>query len=314
MKKLIFGAFLASLLSAGPATAALKVVATLPDLGTVAEVVGGDRVSVEVLCPGAMDPHFLPAKPSLARKLSKADALIYNGLELEVGWLPQLIGKARNPSVKPGSPGDIDCSRGLSVVIDVPQGEIDRSMGDIHPEGNPHYTLDPRRMVEVAIYLAERLTLLDPDGAATYDAGAEVFARRVAENLERWEGEAAGASTLPILLYHRNWNYLADWLDLKVVGEVENRPGISPSPKHVNNLIQQGRHLSGVLVLTAHWDHHDVAEEVTERMGATLVTLPGQTGGVEGADDWFALMDMIAARLATGAAAAQAQADEGAAP
>lgn len=305
MKKSAFMMVLAVLVTAGSASAGLKVVSTLPDLGTVAEVVGGERVEVEVLCPGAMDPHFLPAKPSLARKLFKADALIYNGLELEVGWLPLLISKARNPSVKPGAPGDIDCSRALSVILDVPEGEVDRGMGDIHPHGNPHYTLDPRRMIEVARYLADRFTRLDPDGAVAYRAGAEAFTARVEDSLARWEGQASEAASLPILLYHRNWNYLADWMDLKVLGEVENRPGISPSPKHVNLLIQQGRHLTGVLVLAAHWDHHDVAEEVTERMGATLVTLPGQTGGMDGADDWFALMDMIGTRLAAGAAEAR---------
>jgi len=301
MKKMMIWTFLAALLMAGPAAATLKVVATLPDLGTVAELVGGDRVEVEVLCPGAMDPHFLPAKPSLARKLSKADALIYNGLELEVGWLPQLIRKARNPSVRPGAPGEIDCSRALSMILDVPEGEIDRSMGDIHPQGNPHYTLDPRRMVKVARHLAQKFGQLDPEGAEDYRNGAEAFASRVAENLPGWESAAAGASTLPILLYHMHWNYLVDWLDLTVVGEIENRPGIAPSPRHVQHLIDQGRHLSGVLVLAAHWDHRDVAEEVTERMGATLVILPGQTGGVDGADDWFAMMDLICSRLADGA-------------
>jgi zinc/manganese transport system substrate-binding protein len=295
MQKLILAALL---LAAASARAEMHVVATLPDLGTVAEVVGGDRVEVTVLCPGDMDPHFLPAKPSLARKLGKADALIYNGLELEVGWLPLLIGKARNPDVRPGAPGEIDCSRGLSEVLEVPEGEVDRSMGDIHPEGNPHYTLDPRRMVEVADYLAERFTRLDPEGEAAYRAGAEEFRSRVEDRLPAWTTAAAGAAARPVILYHRNWTYLADWLDLTIVGEIENRPGIAPSPRHVQSLIDQGRHLSNVLILAAHWDHHDVGDEIAERMGAQLVVVPGQTGAQDTEDDWFVLMDKITAGLA----------------
>jgi zinc/manganese transport system substrate-binding protein len=288
------------LASAAPA-AELEVVSTLPDLGTVAEVVGGDRVAVTVLCPGDMDPHFLPAKPSLARKLGKADALIYNGLELEVGWLPLLIGKARNPAVRPGQPGEIDCSAGLSTILEVPEGEVDRSMGDIHPQGNPHYTLDPRRMVEVADLLAERFARIDPEGTDHYLAGAAEFRRRVEDRLPGWKAAAAGAAERPVILYHRNWTYLADWLDLQVVGEVENRPGIAPSPRHVQDLIYQGRHLRNVLIVSAHWDHHDVGEEIAERMEATLVILPGQTGAQDSPRDWFGLIDTITAGLAAAA-------------
>ena len=298
MKKLILAVLL---LVVGSARAEMHVVATLPDLGTVAEVVGGDRVEVTVLCPGDMDPHFLPAKPSLARKLGKADALIYNGLELEVGWLPLLIGKARNPDVRPGQPGEIDCSAALSEVLEVPEGEVDRSMGDIHPQGNPHYTLDPRRMVEVAAYLAERFTRLDPEGEAAYRAGAEDFRARVETRLPAWESAAEGAAARPVILYHRNWTYLADWLDLTVVGEIENRPGIAPSPRHVQSLIDQGRHLRNVLILSAHWDHHHIGEEIAERMDAQMVVLPGQTGARDTEDDWFVLMDTIADRLAAAA-------------
>jgi zinc/manganese transport system substrate-binding protein len=294
----------AALLAAGPA-AALEVVATLPDLGTVAEVVGQGRIEVTVLCPGDMDPHFLPAKPSLARKLGKADALLYNGLELEVGWLPLLIGKARNPAVKPGRPGDIDCSAALSVVLEVPEGEVDRSMGDIHPQGNPHYTLDPRRMVEVADYLAERFARLDPEGTDAYRAGAADFRRRVEEKLPAWTAAAAGAARRPVILYSRGWTYLADWLGFKVIGEVENRPGIAPAPRHIQDLVYQGRHLTGVLIVAAHWDHHDVGEEIADRMGATLVVLPGQTGAQDSPGDWFGLMDTITTALAAATPAAE---------
>jgi zinc/manganese transport system substrate-binding protein len=299
--KTCIAALLGTALAWTASAAELEVVSTLPDLGTVAEVVGGDRVTVTVLCPGDMDPHFLPAKPSLARKLGKADALIYNGLELEVGWLSLLIGKARNPDVKPGQPGEIDCSEGLSEILEVPEGEVDRSMGDIHPQGNPHYTLDPRRMVEVAAYLADRFARLDPEGAEAYRAGAADFQRRVEERLPVWRAAAAGAAERPVILYHRNWTYLANWLDLMVVGEVENRPGIAPSPRHVQDLIYQGRHLRNVLILSAHWDHHDVGEEIAERMGAALVILPGQTGAQDSPGDWFGLIDTITAALAAAA-------------
>ena len=283
---------------AGPAVAKLRVVTTLSDLARIAEAVGGQDVEVEALCPGGRDPHFLPAKPSLARRLARADLLCYNGLELEIGWLPQLIDKARNPRVRPGQPGDLDCSRALEHILEVPQGTVDRGQGDVHPLGNPHYTVDPRNAVLVGRLMAGRLAELDPVHAADYGARAESFAAEVARRLPAWRARTEPVRRLPLIIYHRNWSYLVDWLGLNVVGEIEHRPGISPSPRHVEELIQAARTRDATGVIAATWDHLDVAREVARRLDAPLAVLPGYSGATDGTEDYFAFIDRLCAGLA----------------
>ncbi|MDX2474743.1 MAG: metal ABC transporter substrate-binding protein [Candidatus Krumholzibacteria bacterium] len=284
--------------SAVPALAKVKVVATISDLGSLVEIVGGDEVEVTVLCPGDRDPHFLPAKPSLARKLGRADLLVYNGLELEIGWLPLLIGKARNPAINPGTQGDVDCSAAVTELLEVPTTQVDRSEGDVHPMGNPHYTLDPRRAVLVANYLAERLGQIDGQHAAGYQERAEAFGRDVATRTLRWKAETAPTAERPVIIYHRTWAYLVDFLQLDVVGEIEHRPGISPSPRHVQRLIEQARQLDDLLVVSATWDHHHVSTEVAERAGGVAVVLPAQTGAGDETGNYLDHMDTICRKLA----------------
>lgn len=290
--------------AATPAFAELKVVATLTDLGRVAEAVGGDDVDVEVLCPGGRDPHYLPAKPSLARKLGKADLLCYNGFELEIGWLPQLIEKARNPRVRPGAPGDLDCSAAVVHPLELPHGPTDRGLGDVHPLGNPHYSLDPRLLADVGRLMAERMAQLDPPSADAYRERSERFAAEVAARLPDWGSRVALLQGRPVIIYHRQWSYLVDWLELNVVAEIEHRPGIAPSPRHVQEVIHMGRELDGPIVVAAAWDHLDVAAEVAERIGAPLAVLPGYSGAQEGTDDYFDFIDCICGRLQEAAATA----------
>lgn len=296
---ILFAAVLA--LWGGPAAAELKVVATLADLGDIARIVGGDDVKVDVLCPGPTDPHYLPAKPSLARKLGKADLLVYNGLDLEVGWLPTLLGKARNPRVRPGAPGELDCSTALDHILDVPEHEVSRAEGDIHPQGNPHYYLDPHSMVLVARLMAERMGEIDPENALAFANRAEEFVRELDARIAQWEIAAASVREHHILLYHQTWAYLVHWLDLDVYGEIEHRPGISPSPKHVQSVIKQGLELGDVIVVAATWSHLDVAVGVADRIGAPLAILPAATGAEDGIDGYIALMDEIIKRLAAAA-------------
>lgn len=302
MKRIVLWTLAVLALGAAPAAAALKVVATLQDLGEVARVVGGDAVEVTVLCPGPTDPHYLPAKPSLARSLGKADLLLYNGLELEVGWLPSLIKKARNPRVRPGAAGELDCSAALQNVLDVPEGPVDRGLGDIHPLGNPHYTLDPLAMAEVAHIVAHRLADLDPERADGYAARAEAFAADLHARVPAWREAAAAVRGGHVLLYHQTWTYLVHWLGLDVYGEIEHRPGIAPSPKHVQGVIEQGRTLGDVIVVAATWSHLDVARQTAERIGAPLAVLPASTGAEDGVDTYVELIDTIVARLAAAAA------------
>jgi len=291
----------ALLLGAVAAQAELKIVATTSDLGDVAGIVGGGDATVSVLCPGSSDPHSLPAKPSLARKLGKADLLVYNGLELEVGWLPQLIRKARNPRVRPGAAGEMDCSSCLNEILDVPHGHVDRGLGDIHPLGNPHYTLDPRAMILVARSMGERMADLDPAHAEGYLRRADEFAGEIGGRLERWDTAVASVRAGHVLLYHQTWTYLVHWLGLDVYGEIEHRPGIAPSPKHVQEMIERGRELGDVIVVAATWSHIDVARRAADRIGAPLVVLPAAVGADDGVDDYLGLMDVIVERLAAAA-------------
>jgi zinc/manganese transport system substrate-binding protein len=304
-RKLFLAVALVAALLAAPRTASarLKVVATLSDLGWIAEQVGGEDVEVAVLCPGHQDPHYLPAKPSLARKLRDADLLVYNGLELEVGWLPVLIDAARNPRVKSGSRGELECALAVDEVLEVPVGGVDRSQGDIHPLGNPHFLLDPRHGAAAGRLMAERLAELDPAHADAYRGRAADLAAAVEARLPLWRERAAAAVGCPIIVYHQHWEYLLHWLGLERIGAIEHRPGINPSPQHCEEIIALGRIQDCVFVLAATWDNRKIAERAAGRMDAPLAVLPGALGAVPEAESYLDLFDEICRRLGEAAAA-----------
>nr|MEE4267672.1 metal ABC transporter substrate-binding protein [Candidatus Krumholzibacteria bacterium] len=283
------------------AQAKLKVVATLEDLGWIAQQVGGPEVEVQVLCPGHRDPHSMPAKPSLARKLGKADLLIYNGLELEVGWLPVLVDAARNPHIKAGQLGELNCSLALvhDEVVDVPQGEVDRSGGDIHPLGNPHYTLDPRLGMKIGHLIAHRLADLDPERAEDYAHRADDLDHQILDRVEAWEKRVADLQLDGVIVYHQQWEYLAHWLELEILAVVENRPGIAPSPRHVEDVIQRGRAAGRIALLAATWDHKDGANHVARKVPCPLVVVPASSGTDE-APGYLDLFERIVAGLESG--------------
>lgn len=287
------------LLAAGPAWAKVKVVATLADLGWIAAQVGGNDVEVEVLCQGHRDPHALPAKPSLARKMKKADLLLYNGLELEIGWLPLLLDAARNPRIRPGGQGELDgaLALGQGEILEVPSGEVDRSQGDIHPLGNPHYLLDPRQGIAVGHLVADRLARLDPDAAERFRKRAADLDRNLTARLEDWKNRVNRMAIKKLIVYHQQWEYLTAWLGLDIIGVIENRPGISPAPRHVEGLIKLGRLQESVLVVAATWDHIDGAQRVADKIGGELAVLPASSGAVEEATGYLELFEIICVRL-----------------
>ncbi|MBE0566170.1 MAG: zinc ABC transporter substrate-binding protein [Krumholzibacteria bacterium] len=279
----------------------LQVVCTLTDLGWLAEQVGGEDAEVAVLCPGEYDPHFLPARPSLARALGKADLLCYNGLDLEVGWLPVLLDKARNPRVRDGQPGCLDCSLALATVLEVPSGPVSRSQGDVHPQGNPHYLLDPRNGVRVAALMAERLGELRPEAAGRFRQRAADLAAALEPRIAAWHAAAEPVRAHPLVHYSKQWEYLADWLGLQLLGAVEHRPGISPSPRHVDELTGRARAAGVTELVAAPWNHLDAAAKAAERMGAALVVLPAAVGSQPGADGYPEMFEVIVARLVAAA-------------
>jgi zinc/manganese transport system substrate-binding protein len=275
-----------------PARAALRVVTTTTDLGDLTRAVGGDRVQVETLCQGTQDPHYVQARPSYMVTLSRADLLIAVGLELEVGWLPLLIQGARNPSINPGSAGYLE---GASAVtpIEVPVGPIDRSHGDIHPHGNPHYWLDPDNGRRVAAAIAARLAQLDPDNAAYFEANLEAFEARMDAASARWDAAMAPYRGTPIASYHRTFNYFLERYGLVGVGYLEERPGIPPAPAHLAGLIRRMQAEDVRLIFHESFFDAATSEMVARRSGARVLPLPTSVGGAPGVDSYERLFDHL---------------------
>ena len=284
----------------GTADAAqLEVVTTTQDLAAIARAVGGDAVEVRSIARGYWDPHYVEAKPSYMRYLNRADLLIYNGLELEIGWLPLLIQGSRNRRVMPGSPGSLNASAGLPI-LEVPVGEVDRSMGDIHPEGNPHYTLDPRNGKAIAAAIRERLKSLAPQQGQTFDANCDTFQLRLSKRMEVWERTARSLRGRKIVAFHKQWEYLADWLGLEIVDYVEVKPGIPPSPRHISRLVVHIEREKITLLLRANFGDTRAAEKVAERTGIRLLTLPASVDGEETIVSYEDLFEAIVTRIVSG--------------
>ena len=230
-------ALLAGLFAAPvPASAALKVMATTSDLASLASEVGGDKITVEALARGYQDPHFVEAKPSFVIKLHSADLLIAVGRELEIGWLPPLVTQARNANVQPGGSGYLDASQ-TAKILDIPTGQLTRAMGDVHPSGNPHYWLDPDNGKRIARAIAEKLAAMDAANAAYYRQRVADFEKRLDAADAGWKAQMAPYKGMKVVTYHRSWPNLADHFGLDVIGYVEPKPGIPPSPSHTLDLL-----------------------------------------------------------------------------
>jgi zinc/manganese transport system substrate-binding protein len=295
----------AVLSSAAPAHAVVNVVTTTEDLAALVREVGGDRVKVEALARGYQDPHFVEAKPSFILKLNKADLLVLVGKELEVGWLPALINQSRNPKLQPGSPGHLDASL-HARILEIPQGQITRAMGDVHPAGNPHYWLDPGNGRRMAQDIRDRLSQLSQGDAAYFAARYTDFDRRLAAAEARWDAAMKPYRGLDVVTYHRSWPNFADRFGLEVIGYVEPRPGIPPSPSHTLQLIQEMKARNVKLLLVEPYFDLKTPESVARETGAKVVVLLPSVGGEKGVDDYIKLFDadvnkLLAAIKETGA-------------
>jgi zinc/manganese transport system substrate-binding protein len=274
MRLLINTIVLFAALGAGVASANVEVVATVPDLAAITREIGGDKVSVTSLSLPTQDPHFVDAKPSLMLKLNKADLLVAVGLELEVGWLPVLQTGARNAKILPGGAGYLDCSKYVRV-LEVPTAPVDRSMGDIHPGGNPHYLYDPRQAVGCAKAIAAKLVAVDSANAGTYNANLRRFLDRLDKARAGWEQRMARFKGHPVITFHRSWNYLLDWLNLRSVAELEPKPGIPPTPSHVAEVLATGRANKVRCVIQEAYYPDKTGRLVAKKLDGQLVTLPG---------------------------------------
>ena len=280
------------LLAAAPALAQgrLNVITTTEDLASIAREVGGDRIDVEAIARGYQDPHFVEAKPSFILRLQRADLLVVVGRELEVGWLPPLIQQSRNSKIQVGANGYLDASL-RARILDIPQGQITRAMGDVHPLGNPHYWLDPENGKVVARAIVEKLAQLRPADRAFFEQRLNDFSGRIDAAEKRWLATMAPYKGLKVATYHRSFTNFADRFGLDVMGYVEPRPGIPPSPQHTLDLINEMKQQNVKLVLVEPYFDLRTPNSVGRATGAEVLVMPPSVGGVKEVTDYFKLFD-----------------------
>ena len=297
-RSMLMAAAAALLAGAMPVRAAgpLNVIATTEDLAAVAREVGGDKIKVDSLARGYQDPHFVEAKPSFVLKLNKADLLIAVGRELEIGWLPPLITQARNPKVQPGGPGYLDASL-TARILEIPTGQITRAMGDVHPAGNPHYWLEPGNGRRIAQAIQKKLSELDPGDAAYFASRYADFDSRLAAADKRWDAMMAPYKGTKIVTYHRSWPNFAERFGLDVIGYVEPKPGIPPSPSHTLDLIQEMKRQNVKIILVEPYFDLKTPNSVGRETGAQVVVLAPSVGAEKEITDYLKLFDYDLGKL-----------------
>lgn len=283
-------------LSSASASAKLKVVATTPDLAAITREVGGNLIEVTGLVRPDQEPHSIEPKPSYSVILNQADLLIEVGLELESGWLPVLLTQSRNPKIQPGQKGHLNASQGIRV-LEVPTGRIDRSMGDVHPDGNPHYTLDPRNGLIIVQAIEARLSELDPANAAAYAANRRAFVSRLTPKIAAWEKHLAPIKGKRLITFHKDFTYFMDWSGLVVADVIEPRPGIPPSPAHILSLVERIKSEKIPLIATENFCDPKPGRELSSKTGVSNVRLPAAVGGDGTAPSYEGLFDAIVSRL-----------------
>jgi len=291
MHRLFPAAFALMTLATAPAIAQLKVVTSTTDLADIAAAVGGSKATVTHISEGYQDPHFAEAKPSFVLRLRDADVFAFVGLDLEIGWMPLLVQGARNPRVRPGGSGYIDVSQAIDVLDRATQ-RVDRSLGDVHPAGNPHYWLDPANGLRIARLFERKFSELDPGNAAQYKRNADAFGARVAAAETSWQDELAVIRDKPVVAYHTSWKYLAEYTGLKIVGFMEPKPGVPPSPSHLAGLILEMRRTGAKAIIIEPFYSRKDADFVASKTGAKVLVLPPSVNGLPGekVDDYVRLL------------------------
>jgi ABC-type Zn uptake system ZnuABC Zn-binding protein ZnuA len=276
----------------------LNVVATTPDLAAIAKAIGGTAVDVKALAKPTEDPHFVDAKPSHIVTLNRADVLIQGGADLEVGWLPPLLESARNSKIAAGAPGRIFASVGVRM-LEVP-ATLDRSAGDVHALGNPHFLLDPLNVKIIAAQLAARFAQISPQSAALLQANLRTFDATLDNKLADWQRQLAPFSGAKIVTYHKDFVYLAERYKLNVVETLESKPGIAPSPAHMAKVIATMKSEGAHVIMVQPFQNRRTAETVARQAEGVVLDIPQQPGAVANTDTYFALMDYIVRTLANG--------------
>jgi len=283
------------LIGAVSADATIKVVATLPDLASLAREIGGDKIEVSAMAKPTEDPHFVDARPSFVVQLRNADVLIDGGAELELGWLPPLLQNARNPKLEVGKPGRVQASEGVRLM-NVPVN-VTRAAGDVHALGNPHFMTDPIIAKIVAQHIARAFAAVDPSNAAFYDANYKKFEATINNKLQDW-----GAAMLPfkgqsVVAYHDSWVYFAHRFGLNIDTFLEPKPGIPPSPSHLAEVIEKMKAQKIKAIIVEPFHDRKIAEKVASSTDAKVVDFAQYPGALPNSDSYVKLIDLLVSRL-----------------
>jgi zinc/manganese transport system substrate-binding protein len=292
-------AAIAALMFGAPAAAQLKVVTSTTDLADIARAVGGDKAQVSHVSEGYQDPHFAEAKPSFVLQLRRADIFAFVGLDLEVGWMSLLLQGARNPKVSPGGKGYLDVSQAINV-LDRAKGSVNRGQGDVHALGNPHYWLDPENGRLISRFFKKKFSELDPKNEALYDRNQKSFEARLNLAEQGWRAQLAQIKGKPIVAYHTSWKYLAEYTGMSIVGFMEPKPGVPPSPSHLAGLILQMKRTGAKAIIMEPFYNRKDADFVASKTGAKVIILPPSVGGLRDRklDDYIELLKYDIAAVA----------------
>ena len=274
----------------------LNVMTTTEDLASIAREVGGDRIVVDSMAKGYQDPHFVEAKPSFILKLQKTDVLVAVGRELEIGWLPPLVQQSRNAKIQPGAEGYLDASLD-ALILEIPTGQITRAMGDVHPLGNPHYWMDPENGKRIGKAIADKLSQLRPNDRPYFTMRQADFTARLDVAEKRWLAMMAPYKGTKMVTYHRSFPNFAERFGLDIMGYVEPRPGIPPSPQHTLDLISEMKRQNVKLVLVEPYFDVKTPMAIGRETGAQVLVMPPSVGGVKEVTDYFKLFDYNMALL-----------------
>ena len=291
-------ALFAALVIPAPSSAAgpLQVMTATSDIAALAQEIGGDKVTVESIARGYQDPHFVEAKPSFLLKLRKTDLLMVVGLELEIGWLPPLITQSTNPKIQVGGPGYFDASR-FAQILEMPTGQVTRAEGDVHPLGNPHYWLDPQNGLRIAKGIQDKLSQMRPSDAAYFAQRYSAFEQHLKQADQKWLAEMKPYAGRKIVTYHRSWPNFAKHFNLNVIGYVEPRPGIPPSPQHTVELIKQMKSDNVKIIAVEPYFDLKTPNAIARETGGQVVVLIPSVGGEKEITDYFKLFDYDIAKL-----------------
>lgn len=295
MKALLYFAFATVLLNSLSANATLNIFACEPEWGSLAQEIGGEKVSVYAATTALQDPHRIEARPSLIARARSANLMVCTGAELEIGWLPLVLTQSGNRAIQPGQPGYFEAACVVPLLERATR--LDRALGDVHPQGNPHVHLDPRNIARIAAALSERMAALDAGNAGYFRERVKSFLERWRDATARWEMESAPLKGLPLVVHHKNLTYLIGWLGMRELGALEPKPGLPPSGAHLSALLDRLKREPAKAVVRAAYNESRPSEWLAERAKIPAVMLPFTVGGSDRAKDLFSLYEDTLARL-----------------